>query len=109
MATSRYADGRKKFPDLGLGINVTSLLNIPASVSSTIGGLPEVAAGTGVKAVIGDFSAFRWGVQRNIGVEYGDPDGQGDLKRTNQIALRAEIVYGWAFLDLAAFSKIVTP
>jgi hypothetical protein len=49
-------------------------------------------------------------VQRQIPVttiEYGDPDGQGDLKRNNQIALRAEVVYGWAFMDLNAFAKLV--
>ncbi|MDR2108919.1 MAG: phage major capsid protein [Coriobacteriales bacterium] len=112
VATDRFPDGRKKFPDLGLGIDVTNLLGVPASVSSTIGGLPEVAAGTGVKALVGDFEAFRWGVQRDIGIqmiEFGNPDGQGDLKRMNQVALRAEVVYGWAFLDLAAFAKIVVP
>ena len=37
-------------------------------------------------------------MQRNLPVELittGDPDGQGDLKRYNQIALRLEIVYAW--------------
>ena len=43
-------------------------------------------------------NGIRWGVQRELPIElirYGDPDGQGDLKRKNQIALRLEIVYGW--------------
>ena len=34
-------------------------------------------------------------------------DGQGDLQRNNQIALRAEVVYGWAIFDLNSFAKIV--
>jgi hypothetical protein len=37
-------------------------------------------------------------VQRELPVElirFGDPDGQGDLKRKNQIALRLEVVFGW--------------
>lgn len=50
------------------------------------------------------------GVQRSIGahlIEYGDPDGLGDLQRQNQIAIRAEIVYGIGIMDQAAFTKIV--
>ena len=40
-------------------------------------------------------------------IEYGDPDGGGDLKRNNQVAFRAEVVYGWGIADLAAFALIV--
>ena len=40
-------------------------------------------------------------------IEYGDPDGLGDLQRMNQIALRAEVVYGVGIMDLNAFAKIV--
>lgn len=98
LATARYSDGRKKFPDLGYGVNVTSFQGLPASVGNTVSGQPE-AADTGVRAIIGDFiSGIRWGVQRQIPVElirFGDPDGQGDLKRNNQVAMRLEIVYGW--------------
>lgn len=98
ISTARYSDGRKKFPDLGLGQAVTSFEGIPAAVGNTVSGQPE-ATDTGVRAIVGDFrSGIRWGVQREIPVEliqFGDPDGQGDLKRKNQIALRLEIVYGW--------------
>lgn len=99
LATARYPDGRKKFPELGLGINLSSFEGISASVSDTVSGGEEAATDTGVKAIVGDFqSGIHWGVQREIPVElikYGDPDGQGDLKRKNQIALRLEILYGW--------------
>lgn len=99
ISTARYADGRKKFPELGLGINVSSFEGIPASVGNTVSGLPEAAADTNVRGIVGDFQGgIRWGVQREIPVEfirYGDPDGQGDLKRKNQIALRLEILYAW--------------
>jgi hypothetical protein len=98
LATARFNDGRKKYPELGYGINPSSFEGIPVSVSDTVSGRPE-AADTKVKAIIGDFQdGIRWGVQRDIPIEliqYGDPDGQGDLKRQNQIALRLEIVYGW--------------
>lgn len=98
LATLRYLDGRKKFPDLGWGVNITGFNGVKSSTSDTVSGRPE-AADTKVKAIVGDFaSGIRWGVQRDIPLEvikFGDPDGQGDLKRKNQIALRLEIVYGW--------------
>jgi hypothetical protein len=109
IATSRYADGRKKYPELGFGTSVTSFEGIPAFSTSTVSGTPEASANTNVKAIIGDWSLLRWGVQRQIPVEmiqYGDPDGQGDLKRTNQIALRLEVVYGWGIMDLDGFAKV---
>ncbi|RLP70874.1 phage major capsid protein [Mycetocola reblochoni] len=109
ISTARYSDGRKKFPELGLGINVSSFEGIAASVGNTVSGQPE-AADTRVKAIVGDFqSGIRWGVQRELPLEliqFGDPDGQGDLKRQNQIALRLEILYGWyVFQDRFAVIK----
>jgi hypothetical protein len=109
VATERYADGRKKFPELGLGVDVSNFMGLNASTTSTVSATPE-ATDTKVKAILGDWSQLRWGVQKNVPVEvirFGDPDGQGDLKRKNQIALRTEVVYGWAFMDLSAFAKII--
>lgn len=109
VATSRYSDGRKKYPELGFGANISSFEGLPAFSSSTVSGLPEASANTNIKAIIGQWDAFRWGVQENIPVEliqFGDPDGLGDLKRKNQIALRFEVVYGWAVMDLDAFAKV---
>lgn len=80
------------------------------SVSNTVGAVGVAAAATNVKGFVGDFSAIRWGIQKDIGlkvIEYGDPDGQGDLQRNNQVAFRAEVVYGWGIADLNAFAKIV--
>lgn len=101
LATARYSDGRKKFPELGFGTNVSAFEGLPAAVSPTVAGLNSDGSGTDnkVKAIVGDFrGGIRWGVQKNIPlsvIRYGDPDGQGDLQRQNQIALRLEIVYGW--------------
>lgn len=109
-ATARYPDGRKKYPELGLGVDVSTFEGLRASTSSTVSGVPEAAVATNVKAIVGDWSLLRWGVQRRIPVElikYGDPDNQGDLKRMNQIALRLEVVYGWGIMDLDGFAKIV--
>ena len=95
--------GTQRYPGLGFGTDVTSILGINAAQGNTVSGTPE-AADTKVRAIVGDFqNGIRWGVQRELPVElirFGDPDGQGDLKRNNQIALRLEVVYGWyAFED----------
>lgn len=103
LANLKESDGagdtsRLRYPSLGFGTNVTDFMGVPVAQGDTVSGTPE-AADTGVRAIVGDFqNGIRWGIQRNLPVElirYGDPDGQGDLKRKNQIALRLEIVYGW--------------
>lgn len=88
----------QRYPQLGFGTDVTSFMGINVAQGDTVSGQPE-ATDTKVRAIVGDFqNGIRWGVQREIPVElirFGDPDGQGDLKRKNQIAMRLEIVYGW--------------
>lgn len=116
LATARYTDGRKKYPELGFGTNISNFEGLRASVSDTVsapeativGGAYE-SVNPNVKAIVGDFSQIRWGVQRTIGIEkieFGNPDGLGDLKAKNQIALRGEIVFGWAIMDTDAFAVI---
>lgn len=101
----------KMYPNLALATSpVSELDGHRASVSSTVGAVGVAAVATTVKAFVGDFSAIRWGVQRQINLElirYGDPDGGGDLKRQNQVAFRSEIVYGWGIAALDAFAKII--
>lgn len=101
---------QKLYPNFRLGTDVSELDAHRASVSNTVGAVNVASTETDVKAFVGDFSGIRWGIQRDIPLEvirYGDPDGQGDLKRNNQIAFRAEVVYGWGIADLNAFAKIV--
>lgn len=98
-----------RYPQLGFGTDVTSFMGLPCAQSNAVSGRPE-AEDTGVCAVVGDWTnGLRWGVQRNIPVtliDRGDPDGQGDLARKNQIALRLEVVYGWyVFTDRFALVK----
>lgn len=119
-ATQRHpTTGQLLHPEAGYGQDITSLAGLRAAVSTTVSGAPEaVTASTGayattnpnVKAIVGDWTAFRWGVQRRIPVEvirFGDPDGQGDLKRKNQIAIRAEVVYGIGIMSTDAFAKVI--
>ena len=41
-------------------------------------------------------------------IKYGDPDGLGDLKRHNQVALRGEIFFAVAVLDNDALVVITS-
>lgn len=100
---------QKLYPNFKLGTEVSELDNHRASVSNTVSAAGVIAVDTKVLGFVGDFSAIRWGIQKSIGLEvikYGDPDGGGDLKRNNQVAFRAEVIYGWGIANLAAFAKI---
>ena len=100
---------QKLYPNFVLGTAVSELDGHRASVSNTVRALGVAAVATNIIGFVGDFSAIRWGVQKQIGLEvirYGDPDGAGDLKRNNQVAFRAEVVYGWGIASLDAFAKV---
>lgn len=62
-------------------------------------------------AIVGDFqNAMKWGYTDSIKTEliqFGDPDGQGDLKRTNEVVLRAEAYIGFGILDPDSFVRVV--
>ncbi len=102
LSTARYQDGRKKFPELGLGAGISAFQGVPAAVSSTVSGKPKDGdvVDNKVRGIIGDYiGGIRWGVQRQFPfkmLEYGDPDNTGkDLAGHNEILFRTEIVYGW--------------
>lgn len=93
------------YPEFRFGGNPAAFAGMPSDINSTVS-----FANSAIRAVVGDFqNAFRWGYAENIPLEiipYGDPDGQGDLKRTNQIVLRSEAYIGWGILDADSFSLI---
>jgi hypothetical protein len=100
---------QKLYPNFRLSTEVGELDGHRSSVSRTVGAVGVAAAPTNTLGFVGDFSAIRWGIQRRMGlelIEYGDPDGQGDLKRNNQVAFRAEVIYGWGIASLDAFAKV---
>ena len=106
LAKSRV-NGVKQYPELGLGFNVDNFQGLQAASSDTVSGRQELGAEDAlVQALMGDFNAFKWGVARYVPlelIEYGDPDGNGDLKRTNEVAIRAESVLGYTIFDETAF------
>lgn len=98
-------NGVSQYPEFKLGGNPGALGKTAADVNSTVSKGNDKAMG-----YVGDFAnAFRWGYADQVPMEviqYGDPDGQGDLKRTNEIVLRAEAYVGWGILSKDAFSRI---
>ena len=93
------------YPEYRFAGNPGTFGGISADVNTTI------AFGTSkIRAIVGDFAgAFRWGYAPNIPMEiiqYGNPDGQGDLKAQNQIVLRAEAYIGWGILVPSSFALI---
>ena len=107
VSTARYDDGRKKYPELGLGVDVSSFEGLSASISSTVSGKARDgdAADNKVRAIVGNFrQGIRWGVQKTFPfrmLQYGDPDNTGrDLAGHNEILFRAEVIFAWyAFTD----------
>lgn len=99
-------NGVRQFPEFLFGANPGSFYGMGVDINNTVN------FGTSLdRAIVGDFrNAFRWGYSANIPmeiIEYGDPDGLGDLKRKNQIVLRAEAYLGWGILDADSFQRIV--
>lgn len=112
IATMRDKRDLPLYPSLGFGQNVTDFKGMAAAVGDTVSGTQELKTASNLLGIVGQFSAIRWGVQAQIPVhliEYGDPDGLGDLQRQNQIALRAEIFYSFVIMDKNAFCLIKKP
>lgn len=113
LAQTPYSpsDSRQLYPEMGFGTNAKDWRGLQVAVGDTVSAKHEVAGGTGVKAVIGDFAnSFKWGIARNVPIQtilYGDPDGNGDLKRHNEIAIRAEAIFGFAFLENGAGFAVI--
>ena len=102
LSTARYVDGRKKYPELGLGNGISSFEGVNSATSSTVSGKARDGEATdnGVKAILGDFQGgIYWGIQKSFPfrmLEFGDPDNAGrDLAGHNELLFRTEIVYAW--------------
>ena len=103
-------NGVPQYPEYRFGQNPDAFYGMGSDVNGTIGKTGTASGAQHDLAVVGDFqNAFRWGYAKNIPlevIEYGDPDGQGDLKRTNEVVLRAEAFIGWGILNADSFAIV---
>lgn len=97
-------DNGRKYPEFAFGATPDTLGAMKLDTNATVSANSSVD-----RAIVGDFSAFKWGIAKELPlevIEYGNPDGQGDLKQYNQIVLRSEAYIGWAIMDPAAFARV---
>lgn len=110
LARTKDGQDRPLYPEMGLGFNFDVFQGLNAASSDTVSGRQELdAEDATLNAIMADFEAFKWGVARDMPlelIEFGNPDGEGDLKRTNEVAIRAESVIGFGFMDYKAFALI---
>lgn len=103
-------NGVAQYPEYRFGGNPDTFYGMGSDVNSTVSVTGSATGSQTDHVIVGDFqNAFRWGYAKNIPlevIEYGDPDGQGDLKRTNEVVLRAEAFIGWGILDADAFARV---
>lgn len=103
------ANNAPKYPEFAWGGKPESVGGMTLAVNPTVS-MAKSGADTTLQALVGDFSAFRWGYAKDIPlevIEYGDPDNSGsDLKGHNQVYLRAEAYIGWGILAPDMFAKV---
>ena len=103
-------NGVVQYPEFRFGQNPNAFYGIASDVNSTVAVQGTATGAVLDKAIVGNFrDAFKWGYAKEIPLEiiqYGDPDGLGDLKRKNQIVLRSEAFVGWGILDANSFAMI---
>lgn len=106
LAGLTTAAGTPEYPSLGkFGLNVESFEGIRAAASKELGDYNDA------QLIVGDWNALRWGIAAEMPVElirYGDPDGQGDLKRYNQVALRYEVIFGFGIANPNALAIVAS-
>lgn len=103
-------NGVPQYPEFRFGGNPDAFYGMGSDVNGTVSVTGAATGSQTDHVIVGDFqNAFRWGYAKNIPlevIEYGDPDGLGDLKRTNEVVLRAEAFIGWGILDADAFARV---
>lgn len=97
LRTDRNSLGEPLFPNLTMSLT-GNVDGIPTAVSSTV--TPDLA-------VLGDFSQIRWAYIGGLNMEliqYGDPDGLGDLQRQREVAVRTSTWIAYQIIHPEAFA-----
>lgn len=109
LAALTLQSGEAKFPELAWGNAPSSINGLDIDVNATVSTCGNSVASSDL-AIVGDFEgAFRWGYAEQMPIEvieFGDPDGAGDLKANNCVVIRGEAYIGFAVLDPDAFAII---
>lgn len=100
------------YPEFRGAGNPDGFMGLSCDVNDTMAFADVDTAGkSNTMALVGDFAnAMKWGYTESVPmeiIEYGDPDGKGDLKRSNEIVLRAEAYVGCGVIDPDSFVKII--
>lgn len=112
IAGARDSQGRRLYPDVSLGGELSSFSGVPMAVSPAVSGDTDASEATDILAIGGDWKSLTFGKAAEINfktIEYGDPFGTGDLQNLNQIGVRSEIIFGYSIRDLDAFVKYTAP
>lgn len=94
----------RKYPEFAWGATPNELGGMNLDSNKTVESNSAKA-----RAYVGDWNALKWGYAAEMPLEviqFGDPDGNGDLKRYNQVLLRSEAFVGWGVLDAASFARV---
>lgn len=96
--------GAQKYPEFTWGRTPDSLGGMVLDSNKSV----EVN-GANARAYVGNWNALKWGFAKEMPlkvIEYGNPDGAGDLQQSNEVVLRSEAYIGWGILDEAAFAMV---
>lgn len=101
--------GEERYPSMSFD-GPTNWRGLNVEKSTTVSGVEELAADSGIRAFMGPWGTVRWGFQKQFPlevIEYGDPDNTGrDLKGSNEVLIRSEAVIYAAIADVNKFAKI---
>lgn len=104
IAAQTTSDGAKLHPEFAWGATPAELGGMQLDTNKTVEANSSLA-----RAYVGDWNALKWGFAKELPlkvIEYGNPDGQGDLQNTNEVILRSEAFIGWGILDESAFAMV---
>lgn len=104
IASETTTSGAVKYPEFAWGATPSTLGGMKLDSNKTV-----EADSSDALAYVGDWNALKWGFAKEMPlkvIEYGNPDGQGDLQATNEVVIRSEAYVGWGILDASAFAKV---
>lgn len=110
IANDRDSENRRVNTQITMVNGAQTYAGLPLVVGRGVSGQMDASTDTKVRFIGGDWNALKFGYAMDIFVkkiEYGDPFGNGDLQRRNAVAYMAEVIFGFAIMDLDAFVLVI--